>query len=411
LGDVLGTSTKSDDTNIDTTTGLELADTYPTFDTSLEPGDLVAIDYNTESEIPSLVEKAQADTRNDLVGIVTTYSSNTLGSGANIGGYCSNVIATGIDTYLEQYQTKLEQELSDTQSPSPEATDSASLELSPTQNAALITAKIADKLITERAKATGCLATRHVEVSLAGRAPVKVSAANGPIHSGDYLTASSIPGVAVKSVGAGMVVGRALESYEGSQVGKVMALVNLSWNPGDGSSTGDVLGTSTANTNLSDQIAQIAGDVELSGNLIASGKTNLYDVAIVGDLDIGVLTVDGVKGDISTVTGSLKLQSNEFAGNIEAFGGTLVMTPEGNIVADGIVSARRFAGTAESRGAADVTGEEIRVERNWDVAPETINLTPSYKTTVWVTDIDTTGFTIHVANVDTTKEVLWWAVW
>ena len=77
--------------------GLELADTYPTFDTTLEPGDVVTINYDSESEVPSVVEKSQADTRNDLIGIVTTYSSNTLGSGAGIGGYCTNVISTGID--------------------------------------------------------------------------------------------------------------------------------------------------------------------------------------------------------------------------------------------------------------------------------------------------------------------------
>ena len=36
-------------------------------------------------------------------------------------------------------------------------------------------------------------------IALVGRVPVKVSTENGPIHSGDYLTSSSIPGYAMKA--------------------------------------------------------------------------------------------------------------------------------------------------------------------------------------------------------------------
>ena len=48
-------------------------------------------------------------------------------------------------------------------------------------------------------------------VALNGRVPVKINAEGGPIASGDFLTASTTPGVATRATKAGMVLGRALE--------------------------------------------------------------------------------------------------------------------------------------------------------------------------------------------------------
>ncbi|MDD5416249.1 MAG: MerR family DNA-binding transcriptional regulator [Candidatus Daviesbacteria bacterium] len=50
-------------------------------------------------------------------------------------------------------------------------------------------------------------------VALAGRVPVKVSTENGIIEKGDYLTSSSIPGVAMKATRPGQVIGKALEAF------------------------------------------------------------------------------------------------------------------------------------------------------------------------------------------------------
>jgi hypothetical protein len=52
-------------------------------------------------------------------------------------------------------------------------------------------------------------------IGLAGRVPVKISAANGNISVGDPLTSSSTPGVAVKATGRGKIIGYALEPYTG----------------------------------------------------------------------------------------------------------------------------------------------------------------------------------------------------
>ncbi|HEU5377793.1 MAG TPA: hypothetical protein VFV38_20410, partial [Ktedonobacteraceae bacterium] len=69
-------------------------------------------------------------------------------------------------------------------------------------------------------------------IALAGRVPVKVTASNGPIAVGDYLTSSSLPGVAMKATQAGTIIGKALESYSSSDpqtVGEILVLVNVSY--------------------------------------------------------------------------------------------------------------------------------------------------------------------------------------
>jgi hypothetical protein len=54
---------------------------------------------------------------------------------------------------------------------------------------------------------------KSVVLALAGRVPVKVSAMNGIIKPGDYLTTSSHPGWAMKATKAGHVIGQALTGW------------------------------------------------------------------------------------------------------------------------------------------------------------------------------------------------------
>jgi hypothetical protein len=72
-------------------------------------------------------------------------------------------------------------------------------------------------------------ATNPQPLALTGRIPVNVSTENGPIQRGDYLTASSAPGVAMKATKAGLVIGRALEEFNGQGVGKVLVFVGVSY--------------------------------------------------------------------------------------------------------------------------------------------------------------------------------------
>ena len=56
---------------------------------------------------------------------------------------------------------------------------------------------------------------RPVMVALAGRVPARVTAQNGPIAVGDYLTSSDMPSGARKATQSGMVIGQALSSFDG----------------------------------------------------------------------------------------------------------------------------------------------------------------------------------------------------
>ncbi len=66
-------------------------------------------------------------------------------------------------------------------------------------------------------------------IALAGRVPTHVSAINGPIKIGDPLAASSLPGVVMKAIQAGPIVGYALEEYTSANVGKIEVFVNAGW--------------------------------------------------------------------------------------------------------------------------------------------------------------------------------------
>ncbi|MFA6503727.1 MAG: hypothetical protein WCT54_02110 [Patescibacteria group bacterium] len=79
---------------------------------------------------------------------------------------------------------------------------------------------------------TGGYMKGNFPIALAGRVPTRVSIVNGVIQVGDYLTASTVPGVAVKAIGPGNVVGVALESYSGAQEGLISVFVKPSYTAG-----------------------------------------------------------------------------------------------------------------------------------------------------------------------------------
>ncbi len=57
-----------------------------------------------------------------------------------------------------------------------------------------------------------------------GNAAVLVNSSNGPIETGDPITSSSQPGVAMKATRAGFIVGRALEPYNSDDKSAVKAI-------------------------------------------------------------------------------------------------------------------------------------------------------------------------------------------
>ena len=71
-----------------------------------------------------------------------------------------------------------------------------------------------------------------VMIGLAGRVPVKVNDQNGPILPGDYLVASSTPGVAMRASDPGMSIGQAMTGWSQPGQGEVTLYIKNTYYPG-----------------------------------------------------------------------------------------------------------------------------------------------------------------------------------
>ncbi len=137
-------------------------------------------------------------------------------------------------------------------------------------------------------------------VALNGRVLTKVNTENGDIVAGDYITASSTPGVGMKATQAGEVIGRAMQSYSGSGTGQILIFVNPFY----------YSGPSIANT------IQNGGDATLS-SLNVTGTADFADLNASGTATIHDLTVTGSASIASATIGTLHVTSSaEFAGDI-----------------------------------------------------------------------------------------------
>jgi len=66
-------------------------------------------------------------------------------------------------------------------------------------------------------------------VGLMGVINTKVNKENGSIKIGDYITISSTPKIGMKATKNGMVVGRAMDNFDGEGIGKINVLVEVDW--------------------------------------------------------------------------------------------------------------------------------------------------------------------------------------
>ena len=87
--------------------------------------------------------------------------------------------------------------------------------------------------------------------------------------------------------------------------------------------------------------SNLSGIDTVVSDLTVTGKTNLYDVGVVGDLVAGLVTVDGVEASINTLGEPLKLQSEKMA-DVEFMGGLVRVTKEGDVHIAGELSAQKF---------------------------------------------------------------------
>jgi len=70
-------------------------------------------------------------------------------------------------------------------------------------------------------------------LALSGKVPVKINEENGPIKIGDYVTASSTPGVGMKANTGDQVIGIAMENSSAAKDGKIYVLTDKSGSVSD----------------------------------------------------------------------------------------------------------------------------------------------------------------------------------
>jgi hypothetical protein len=115
-----------------------------------------------------------------------------------------------------------------------------------------------------------------------------VSKENGEIKKGDPIGLGSVPGVGVKMVKAGYIIGHARESYAGTGVGKVEVQVDPTWYDPDilqldsfinnKLSSSISSSTNTLNNNLNSSINNLEGSIN---NNLANKINNLIDTRVV----------------------------------------------------------------------------------------------------------------------------------
>jgi parallel beta-helix repeat protein len=112
-------------------------------------------------------------------------------------------------------------------------------------------------------------------VALIGRVPTKVSLESGVIRPGDMVTAASAPGYAMKAIKAGMVLGMALEAFDGSEPSKkINVFVNPKWwTPGIEGIQGGSVSFEGLNVSGISRLAElvVAGTAVFEGEIAVAG--------------------------------------------------------------------------------------------------------------------------------------------
>ncbi len=142
----------------------------------------------------------------------------------------------------------------------------------------------------------------YIPVALSGRVPVRVTTENGSIQIGDFLTTSSIPGVAMKATKEGYVIGKALESYTNTDqtaIGKIMVFTNISF--------ADPSLSIMADGNISSVATDMTASVEAESNSNVSGINTLNYSTQFSNLSS---TVTDLRTSVASITAQLtKVQS------------------------------------------------------------------------------------------------------
>jgi hypothetical protein len=178
-------------------------------------------------------------------------------------------------------------------------------------------------------------------VALNGRVPVRVNLDNGPIQPGDWLTASRIPGVAMRADKPGTAIGQALAPYDGTQTSNlIMVFVHTTYYDPTTlveDNGGIVLQRGATTTTLVADSANAAFLINQNGagdllslqangadrflvknngaiNINAISADDQDQIAVIKSNDEDVFTISA-RGDVA-VKGNIIVRDDNFAGSI-----------------------------------------------------------------------------------------------
>jgi hypothetical protein len=301
-----------------------------------------------------------------------------------------------------------------------------------------------------------------VPIAVAGRVPVKVNTENGPIQTGDFLTSSSVPGVAMKAIQPGIVIGQAISGFDGMGIGVVLVYVkntmitdpaffastasgsnSMTLVSGDGTALPPIQTGSVITTNILThaETFSVQRDLSVGGALTLSGALNAQNIfagnaQIRGNADIaGLLSASAIHVSNSlsmsgavTIGGSLTLGSDLiFPNNATLRISDLIATNSlfvlGDITIDGLAI---FLGDVQIKGRLTVSNNQAgfavipagstHVNVNFPMAfgmqPIVTASSQDFITAPWRIRMDgATGFTIELASsMDTGVTFAWFAI-
>jgi hypothetical protein len=246
-----------------------------------------------------------------------------------------------------------------------------------------------------------------VILALTGRVPVNVSLENGPIEAGDPLTASSIPGVAMKATKAGHIIGTALSSYDGSQP-NAQVTVQLDVGFDDPTGASDVISSQAIASGLdidSGPTADVGLSQTIDDSLDASPTTTTAD---------GAITITNPNSNATNLdNGNLNLANASLSGGLQVggdatFAGLTTFQKLATFIArvvfkqDVEIDGHLTVGT-DTAGYASLRPGEISVHINFARAYDSVPIVSANVTTgqfdvTTVTNVTPNGFDISLAS-------------
>ena len=155
-------------------------------------------------------------------------------------------------------------------------------------------------------------------------------------------------------------------------------------------------------------------------DLTVTGKANLYDVGVIGQINAGLLVIDGIEGTVNSLGTALKIQDIPTA-PVEIMAGKVLIDKKGNLTVQEEVTAKKFNIDTSNNDALSI-GEgqiqkgqkEVLIKTNSVTDKSKIFLTPKTELGVPVSVVeqkDGEYFKVSIKEeADSDISFNWWVV-